>query len=258
MTVEEVRRHGETMKRILGLNGSPIGVRVVRKGEKEEPEVKSPSSGLHMRYCQALMMARHGEHVVITEKTIACPAAARAFGFRPLPEVLKSGKGLIGFGITAEEEVGKRMFEEMPVLEPGKVVQLDLFPLEQAQTIPDIVVVEDEVEKLMWIVLGYMHAKGGERVKGTTAVLQATCVDSTIIPLLEQRLNYGMGCYGCREATDISPHETVVGFPAAFLPAIVEHLEYLNQKAIPRSREKHALAALERQLERSKEGCTTI
>jgi uncharacterized protein (DUF169 family) len=255
-TVEQIRTMGAKMKEILDLHGSPIGVRIL-KTMTEIPDAE-PAKG--HRYCQALMRARRGDHVVVTEKTISCPAAARSFGFRPLPEALKTGKGLIGFGITAEEEVGKEMFERMPVLEPGQAVQLDVFPLERAEVVPDLVIVEDEVEKLMWIVLSYMHTTGGERVTGSTAVLQATCVDSTIVPYLENRLNFGFGCYGCRDATDIEPGETILGFPADFLPAIVEHLEYLEQKALPRSREKHALAALKKQMERdqSPESCSTL
>jgi uncharacterized protein (DUF169 family) len=58
------------------------------------------------RYCQALMRARRGEHVVLDGEGIACPAAAAAFGFRPLPEGLKNGRGLMGYGITKEEETG--------------------------------------------------------------------------------------------------------------------------------------------------------
>jgi uncharacterized protein (DUF169 family) len=100
------------------------------------------------------------------------------------------------------------------------------------------------VEKLMWILLSYLHAKRGERVQGSTAVLQATCVDSPIIPYLEKRLNFGYGCYGCRDATDIGANETVVGFPGSMLPGIVEHLEFLEKKAIPTSRSKKALRAL--------------
>jgi uncharacterized protein (DUF169 family) len=199
------------------------------------------------------MRARHGDHVLVDASTISCPAAARAFGFRPLPEPLKTGKGLMGFGITADESVGRMMFEKMPVLGMGAIAQLDVFPLDKAVDVPDIVVVEDEVEKLMWIILSYMHAKGGERVNASTAVLQATCVDSTVIPFLEQRLNFGLGCYGCRDATDIGHNETVIGFPVSFLPAIVEHLEHLNKKALPQSRGKHALAALKKQLSGVKE-----
>jgi len=250
---EEIRKYGTRMREILGLNGSPIGVRLLKTAE---PVAGAEPARGH-RFCQALMRARHGDHVLVNASTISCPAAARAFGFRPLPEPLKTGKGLIGFGITAEESVGKMMFEKMPVLGMGEIAQIDVFPLDKAQDVPDIVVVEDEVEKLMWIVLAYMHAKGGERVNASTAVLQATCVDSTVIPFLEQRLNFGFGCYGCRDATDIGHNETVVGFPISFLPMIVEHLEHLNKKALPQSRGKHALSALRKQLGRIQAGGTS-
>jgi hypothetical protein len=67
------------------------------------------------------------------------------------------------------------------------------------------------------------------------------CVQS----LVEQRLNFGYGCYGCREATDIPPNETVLGLPVCLLPPIFEYLEFLNEKAIPASGSKRALAALQ-------------
>jgi len=89
----------------------------------------------------------------------------------------------VGFGIVSEEKVAQEMFEQMPHLEKGAIGQIHLFPLEKADQLPDLVVVEDEVEKLMWIVLSYMHARGGARVQTSTAVLQATCVDTTVIPL---------------------------------------------------------------------------
>ena len=243
-TIEEIQKMGTTMKEVLGLTGSAIGVRLLTTDEPVPGAV--PATG--HRYCQALMRARHGDHVIVDATTISCPAAARAFGFRPLPAALESGKGLVGFGITAEEAVGRTMFEQMPVLEPGSIRQIDLFPLDKAGSVPDLVVIEDEVERLMWIVLAYMHATSGNRIPSSTAVLQATCVDSTVIPYLEDRLNYGLGCYGCRDATDIGQNETVLGFPASFLPAIVEHLEYLNGRALPNSRQKHAFSALKKAL----------
>lgn len=65
------------------------------------------------------MEARQGDHVVLDSERISCPAAA-AFGFKPLPPRLQTGKGVTGFGITEEEDTGKTMFEGMTVLEPGK------------------------------------------------------------------------------------------------------------------------------------------
>lgn len=161
--IEEIRNSGKRMREILGLHGSPIGVHFIRKGRSDHPI--QACSEEHMRFCQALMRARRGLRSVICKENLACPAAARAFGFKPLPEPLKTGKGLIGFGITEREEVGVRMFEGMTVLEEENLDRIEVFPLEQARKEPDVVVVEDEVEKLMWIVLSSMHSHG---VTGST------------------------------------------------------------------------------------------
>lgn len=238
-----VKKMAADMISNLGLFGSPVGVRLLSESDPYPGEAEVLKEH---RYCQALMKARRGQEVILGEEGISCPAAAAAFGFRPLPKGLESGKGLVGFGIVSNEEVGRNMFANMPRLEPGEIRFLHLYPLDGAKLFPNVVVVEDEVEKLMWIVLSYLHATGGQRVPGNTAVLQATCVDSTIIPFRENRLNFGLGCYGCRDATDIDTNETVLGFPGPMLHQIVAHLNYLGNKAIPTSRSKKALRALHR------------
>lgn len=225
------------------MNSYPVGVNFFFN-EKDFHHNAEKLSGY--RYCQALMKARHGEHVLLDAAGIACPAAAAAFGFKALPEGLKTGKGLVGFGIVNKESTGQTMFEGMAKIEPGILKALYLFPLETAEIEPDIVVLEDESEKLMWIALAYLNIQGGKRIESNTAILQATCVDATIIPFKEQRLNLSMGCYGCRDATDIGNNETVLGFPFKDFRPIWEILEFLNQKAIPNSRGKNALAMLKR------------
>lgn len=248
--IGDIRTWGKKMRDILDLSGAPVGVRLLTNGDRPNDAHVLEQH----RYCQALMRARRGESVLLEEEGIACPAAAAAFGFRPLSAGLQSGKGLVGFGIVADEAVGRRMFEAMPQLEPGLLQSLHLFPLDEARDAPDVVVVEDEVEKLMWISLASLHATGGERVVSSTAVLQATCVDSTIVPYLENRLNQGYGCYGCRDATDLGANETALGFPVAMLPAIVTHLEYLAERALPTSRSKKAWTALRARNARQVEG----
>lgn len=238
-----VKDKAKKIKQILGLNSYPVGVKFIFS-ENEIPSGIQKLNG--HRYCQALMKARHGDHVILDSEGIACPAAAAAFGFKPLPEALKSGKGLMGFGITNEESTGKEMFEGMTKLPQGDLKALYLYPLETSTIEPDIVVVEDETEKLMWFALASLNVNGGKRVESSTAILQATCVDATTIPYLQQKFNMSMGCYGCRDATDICPNETVLGFPFKDFEAIAESIEFLSQKAIPNSRGKNALALLKR------------
>jgi len=63
-------------------------------------------------------------------------------------------------------------------------------------------------------------------------------------PFVQQRMNMSIGCYGCREATDLAEGESVLGFPAKYLDEIVESLEALQEKAMPRVRGKNVYQAL--------------
>lgn len=230
-----------TIARSVELGGQPVAVRLVGPGE--ESALAGLARADRHRYCQALMRARRGESVYVDAEAIACPAAAAAFGFRPLPEGLASGQGLVGFGIVREPARGRAMFESMSHLEPGSVAAIALSPLATTGGTPDVVVFEGPTEALMWVLLAYFNVTG-ERVVGSTAVLQATCVDAMVIPHLTGKANYSLGCYGCRDATDLRPDETVLGVPGAVVAPLAEALEFLAAKAMPNSRAKGAYRGL--------------
>jgi uncharacterized protein (DUF169 family) len=246
MNIMQVKKMAKNLKEKVGLDTYPVGVKFVFNDHQDIPN--SVTRLLRHRYCQALMKARHGEHVMLDKEGISCPAAAAAFGFKPLPDGLKNGKGLAGFGITKEENVGIEMFSGMTVLNSGELTELYLFPLETAIIEPDIVVIEDQVEKLMWVALAYLNTKGGKRIESSTAILQAACVDATIIPYKQQRMNLSYGCYGCRDATDIEIGETMLGFPFNDFEKIIEYIDYLSVKAITHSRGKNAYLVLTKEI----------
>jgi small redox-active disulfide protein 2 len=233
----EVARGAQVLRDTLGL--SPVAVFLVRPDQDRTPF--QPWSRLEShRYCQAIMRARHGEAVTLEPEQVACPAAARALGFRPLPTKLESGDGLVGFGIVTQPETGRTMFADMPRLDPGSISLVAASPLELAPRLPEAVVVEGEPEALMWLLLADLNVGGGTRRVGETAVLQAACVDATILPVLQGRLNFSLGCYGCREATDMAPGEAIVGFPGTLLAPLCATVEKLATRAMPVSRSKRA------------------
>ncbi|MBC7100758.1 DUF169 domain-containing protein [Methanothermobacter tenebrarum] len=229
------------LRTILGLEASPVGVKFIKDKMPENAKVLKKH-----RYCQGVMKARKGEEVLLPGDEISCPAAAHVFGFKELPKKLEEGRGLVGFGIVDKPDTGAKMFQGMKKLKRGFCNAIYLYPLDKVDEGPNVVIVEDLPERLMWIALAYLNLLGGERIRSSTAVLQAVCVDSTIIPFLESKLNMTYGCYGCREATDIKTEEAILGFPGKILPRIVEKLEYLKEKAIPRARAKKAFKSLER------------
>ena len=156
---------------------------------------------------------------------------------------------LQGYGIFQDSAAAVRVMKTMPRLEPGLYKAVAVQPLAKWKESVDVVVVEDEVEKLMWIALAYLN-DGGGRLEFSTSVLQAVCVDATVLPFLEHRLNMSFGCYGCRDATDARPEEAILGFPGDKLAMVAENLEYLASKAIARSRAKHICELFTQRIEK--------
>lgn len=75
---------------------------------------------------------------------------AAAFGFRPLPEGLARGTGLVEHGLAPSADVGERLLERNPRLQHGAVWGLALGPLESLVAVPDVIIIQDEAEKEMW------------------------------------------------------------------------------------------------------------
>jgi uncharacterized protein (DUF169 family) len=235
----ELTKAAKVMKDILGLTYEPIAVKFLTK--------KTQLDGFEMpsdrRYCQILMGAREGRNLLLTVDNISCPAAAWALGFKEPPLRLSSGEMPAGMGIFGSPAAAKNTLDSMPRLEMGKYQMVACCPLGQAPFEPDIVVIESAVEHLMWVALAQVFETGG-RLEFSTAILQATCVDGTIIPFLTQRIHASLGCYGCREATNLAESEGVLGFPIKDLENIVNSLQKLKERAMPRVRGKAVYQAL--------------
>lgn len=227
------------LKDILNLNREPVGVKFLSENEMQGLKDKYDDN-TKTRYCQALMRAGNGEKIIITKENISCPASAAAFGLKPLPDMLQNGQMLFNMGLFANLEAGKKAMEGMTRLEQGKYQAVLLSPLSSIEIAPDVVVIESKPEHLMWTALAYI-SKTGERLSFSSAIFQATCVDSTVIPFAKDTLNSTLGCYGCRDATNIEDSECLIGVPYNKLEELVENLERMSGGAMKKARSKEAL-----------------
>jgi uncharacterized protein (DUF169 family) len=199
------------LKEILELEREPVGVKFLK--EKEKQNLKDNYDDVtKTRYCQALMRAGKGEKIMVTSENISCPASAAAFGLKPLPEMLSSGQMLYNMGLFATPEAGRKAMEGMTRLNLGDYHAVILSPLGDMEVEPDVVVIESKPEHLMWVSLASIY-ETGERLQFNSAIFQATCVDSTVIPFVTGNLNSSLGCYGCRDATNIRDEENLIGIP---------------------------------------------
>lgn len=235
----DLEKSARIITEILGLKYPPVAVKFLENTQVPEG-FEIPAD---RRYCQILMGAREGKRFILTADNITCPAAAWALGLKEPPPKLTSGEMPAAMGIFASPQAVRNTFATMPRLQMGKYKMVAACPLGQASFEPDVVVIESEPEHLMWVALAKVFATGG-RLELSTAVLQATCVDVTVIPFLEHKMNANLGCYGCREATNLLESETVLGFPIKDLEEIVTSLQNLNERAIPRVRGKAVYKAL--------------
>jgi uncharacterized protein (DUF169 family) len=236
LPMKTAKEYAEIFKTTVGLTSLPVGVTFL-----DAMRTDGDASTDH-RLCQAVMEARKGKRVLLHKDNISCPAAAAALGLKPLPKQLQDGTMLCGYGIFKTKDAAMRVMETMPRLEAGQYAAVEVEPLEECEEIPDVVVLEDEVEKLMWIALAYLNEEGG-RLDFSTSILQAACVDSVVLPFLSQRINMSFGCYGCRDATDAASGEALLGFPGNKLSMVTDNLLYLKSQAIDRSRAKNVYKA---------------
>jgi uncharacterized protein (DUF169 family) len=188
------------------------------------------------------MRAREGNKLLVTSKNITCANGGSALGLLPVPEKLMNGEFLERLG-TFEKEGAKEAMEAMPRFKQNQFTGIALAPLSKMDFEPDIIALESVPENFMWLSLASIYKKGG-RLNFSSSVSNGTCVDITVVPWLTQKLNVSLGCYGCRNATNIPDANLLAGFPGDQLEELVEALEKISEKAMPRTRSKKAYARL--------------
>jgi uncharacterized protein (DUF169 family) len=240
--VKDYKEINKTLTESVGLTSLPVGV----KFYDMIPNNGFKSADDH-RFCQLIMGARNGEELILTKDEISCPAAAAALGFKSLPKNLQDGTMLQGYGIFRDKNSAVKVMNDMPRLEQDKYEAVVAKPLKDWDENPDLIVIEDEVEKLMWIALAYLNDEGG-RLDMSTSILQAVCVDSVVLPFKSQKINMSFGCYGCRDATDAKPNEAILGIPSSKLDMTIENIRYLKSKAIDKSSAKKVFESFSNRL----------
>ncbi|MFC2056891.1 DUF169 domain-containing protein [Chloroflexota bacterium] len=237
---ESYAKLSKSLEDILGLRWKPIAVTLISK-DTALPDVPLPRSRL--RYCQALMMARRGETLLMPPQVHACPDGTHILGLTSVSPKLATGEIYIKFGKLASIEAARQMIAERPHL-PEKSVKATLVsPLEKAVIKPDVVVVVAPPESMMWLCMASSFHTG-KRFKFKVSGYNSQCIEATVYPYTTGEINISLGCYGCRAASDIGDDMMFMGIPLAKLGSLVSGLEQLGKKAIPDSRLKIYLPPL--------------
>jgi len=224
------------MKDILGLKHEPVAITLIKERSAMPADYPVPETPL--RHCATIMRARKGEKLLVPADKQACPVGASAMGLVPVPEKVASGDFHYNMGMYKDSAAAKKTLEARPAFPMGSVVAVAAAPLGQATLEPDVVVITALPEQVFWLIPASSTYEYGGRVTVEMGAVQASCADSTIMPIVSGKTNISLGCFGCRKTTDIAPEEMLVGIPFKRFDEIMAALRAMGAGPIPKSRAK--------------------
>ncbi|MDD2439412.1 MAG: DUF169 domain-containing protein [Methanosarcinaceae archaeon] len=225
----------DKLVKYLELRSEPVAVKLLKKGESIPEGYSKPEKNL--RHCQSIMRARKGEAFIIPAEKHACVVGGSSLGLFPTPEKVASGEFHANLKMFENAEAAAEMIKKRPTFEPGSRIATLVSPLKAAKFEPDVVILVDRPETIYWVIPASTYSGGG-RANFSSAAFQATCADSTLLPILTGEINLSLGCYGCRRSTDIEKDEMLLGIPFNKLKVIVEALEKLHAGPMAKARKK--------------------
>ncbi len=217
----------EQMMSLLGLSKPPVGVGLVREGEK--PPDGFVSLDFPVRHCVSIHMASLGVALHVSASQHACAAGKAALGIADLPEKVRSGKVPFMHGLAKSESSAARIMAEIPKLSTGTCTGTLVAPLSCFDLPPEVVVLICTPRQAMWVANSLLFETGGPRITANFAGMQASCGDSTAFPILTGNANFSLGCYGCRSAGKLKDDEMYVGIPIARVDEVIYGLRGLQR-----------------------------
>lgn len=223
----EMVKMADEMVALLDLDYQPVGVSLIPPDHL--PPADFREMDVPLRHCVSIHMASLGAAIIMSRKAHACSAAKAALGIEPLPEKVRSGKVPYMHGLAASEEAAARIMAEIPKLPPGSTVGTAVAPLRKWKTAPDVVIVQCTPKQAMWIANSLIYHDGGPRCTANFAGMQASCGDATVIPILTGRVNFSVGCYGCRSAGKLPDDKMYAGIPWSMMEKVLSGLRGLRK-----------------------------
>jgi len=230
----------DSLEKTLKLRWKPVAVTLIPRGASL-PHI--PISGVKLRYCQSLAMARRGKSLLMPPESHACPDGASILGLAKIPPKLATGDIYVKFGKVASREAAQNLVSERSSLAPFSIGATLVTPLDKTILKPDVIIIMAIPENMMWLCMASAF-KTGKRLTFQMSSYNALCLETTLNPFTTGEVNASLGCYGCRSITDFSDDLMFMGIPESKLSLLVDSLGYLGKKAIPDSRSKIYLQSI--------------
>jgi uncharacterized protein (DUF169 family) len=219
----------ETLKKVLGLNGSPVAIKFATS--KEEIPSGMEELDKTIRHCMMVSIARkEGKAFYATVGKHECNGGAWALGLKELTPTLKTGEFYFKLGKFASSAACKRTIDRVPHLNFGDTYATMYAPLEKTPFTPQIVIIIANPRGMLKLAQSSLFRLGGRIYAGFSGI-QSVCSDATAQTYLTGQPNFSLGCDGSRKFSGITEDEMVMGLPAEMLPEITAALTIVASAA---------------------------
>ena len=213
----------ETLKKYLGLHGSPVALMLAPKKELI-PEGMKQVEGKH-RHCGMVTLARkEGKIFYATVGKHECNGGAWALGLKEQTQTLKTGEFYFKLGKFDSAAACKRTIDRVSHLNTLETYATMYAPLEKTPFAPQIIIIVANPRGMLKLAQSSLFRLGG-RIYSEFSGIQSLCSDATAQTYLSGRPNFSLGCDGSRKFSGIEDGEMVMGMPAEMLPEITAALK---------------------------------
>ena len=216
--IEDNVEIAEILKEKLNLTRTPVAIKFFNE-ESEIPEGVE-KIGENLRHCEMVTKAADGEIFYSTAAEQKCKGGSSAMGLEELPPKIASGEFYYNLGRFDSVETAKTVIDSIPRKEE-KSLGIIYAPLENANFIPDVVVVITLPKWGMKITQGIVYNHGG-RVKSSFGGIQSLCADAVSAPYVTNNANATLACDGSRGYAGIKDEEIIFGLARDNLKPLLE------------------------------------
>jgi uncharacterized protein (DUF169 family) len=213
----------ETLKKVLGLKGSPVAIKFATSKEEIPPGMEELDKAI--RHCTMVNLARNEWKIFYaTAGKHECNGGAWALGLKEITPTLKTGDFYFKLGKYDSAAACKRTIDRVPHLGTGDTYATLYAPLEKTPFTPHVVMIVTTPRNMLKLAQSTLFRLGG-RIHAEFSGIQSVCSDATAQTYLTGRANFSLGCDGSRKFSGIADDEMVMGIPAEMLPELVAALK---------------------------------
>jgi uncharacterized protein (DUF169 family) len=215
-----------TLKKYLGLAGSPVALMLATKKEMI-PEGMKQIEGKY-RHCGMVSMARKdGKIFYATVDNHECMGGAWALGLREITDTLKSGQFYFKLGKFESWAACKRTIDKIHHLDTKETYATLYAPLEKTPFAPHVILIIANPRGMLKLAQSVLFRLGG-RIYPEFSGIQSVCSDAAAQTYLTGKPNFSLGCDGSRKFSGIADDEMVMGIPGELLPEVSEAIKIVT------------------------------